>query len=141
MATTGISTIDHAPQVFAEWLNELCDDLEWPEKQRAYLLLRETLHAIRDFLSVDEATDLAAQFPVIVRGVFYEGWNPAKTPVKPRNKSDFLSRVQSRFAKQPLEDPERAVAAVFDLLRRHVSQGEFDHVKKGMRKSLQELWD
>jgi uncharacterized protein (DUF2267 family) len=78
---------------------------------------------------------------VIVRGVFYEGWNPARTPVKPRNKSDFLARVQSHFAKEPLDDPERAVAAVFDLLRRHVSRGEFEHVKKGMRKSLQELWD
>ena len=58
MAATGISTLDHAPQVFAQWLNELCDDLDW-EKPRAYLLLHETLHTIRDYLTVDEAADLA----------------------------------------------------------------------------------
>jgi uncharacterized protein (DUF2267 family) len=140
MKTTGISTLDHAPQVFAEWLNDLCDDLGW-EKQRAYLLLCETLHAVRDFLSVDEAADLASQLPVLVRGVFYDGWDPSKTPVKNRNKSDLLDRVAQRFQKEPLADPERAVAAVFDLLRRHVSWGEFVQVKQSMRKPIQELWD
>lgn len=140
MAVAGIPTIDHAPQVFSEWLNELCDDLGW-EKPRAYLLLCETLHTIRDFLTVDEAADLAAQLPVLVRGVFYDGWDPSRTPVKPRNKSDFLARVEARFQKEPLEDPERAVAAVFDLLRRHVSPGEIGQVKHAMRGPIQELWD
>lgn len=140
MSITGIPTLDHAPQVFAEWLNELCDDLGW-QKPRAYLLLTETLHAVRDFLSVDEAADLAAQLPVLVRGVYYEGWDPSRTPAKARNKADFLARVEARFVKEPLEDPEEAVAAVFDLLRRRVSWGEFEAVKHAMRKPLQELWD
>lgn len=140
MATTGISSLDHAPQVFAEWLNELCFDLEW-EKPRAYMLLHETLHAVRDYLTPDEAADLAAQLPVLVRGVFYDGWQPSKTPVKPRNKTDLLARIEARFQKDPLEDPERAVSAVFDLLRRHVSWGEFEQVKNAMRKPIQELWD
>lgn len=140
MAPTGISTLDHAPQVFAEWLNELCDDLGW-QKPRAYLLLCETLHAVRDFLPVDEAADLAAQLPVLVRGVFFDGWDPSRTPVKARNKSDLLARIEDRFRKEPLEDPERAVAAVFDLLRRHISWGEFEQVKHAMRKPIQDLWD
>lgn len=140
MAVTGIPTLDHAPQVFAEWLNELSDDLGW-EKPRAYLLLCETLHAVRDFLTVDEAADLAAQLPVLIRGVYFDGWDPSRTPVKPRNKADLLARVAARFGKTPLDDPERAVAAVFDLLRRHVSEGEFEQIKHAMRKPIQELWD
>lgn len=140
MSITGIKTLEHAPQVFAEWLNELCDDLGW-QKPRAYLLLCETLHTVRDFLTPDEAADLAAQLPVLVRGVFYDGWNPSRTPAKPRNKAELLARVAGRFRKEPLEDPERAVAAVFDLLRRHVSWGEFDQVRHAMRKPIQELWD
>ena len=73
MSITGISSIDHAPQVVAEWLNELCADLGWSEKGRAYLLLRETLHAVRDLLTVEEAADLAAQLPMLMRGIFFEG--------------------------------------------------------------------
>ena len=139
MTVTGITTLDHAPQTVAEWLNELCDDLGW-QKPRAYLLLCETLHAIRDYLTVDEAADLAAQLPVLVRGIYYEGWVPSRTPANPRNKSDLLERISSRFQKEPLDDPEVAVAAVFDLLRRHVSWGEFQQVKHAMRKPIQELW-
>lgn len=141
MKTTGISSLDTAPQVVAEWLNELCDDLGWSGKQRAYMLLRETLHAIRDFLTVDEAADLAAQLPMLLRGIFYHGWDPSSTPVKPRNKSDLLARIEQKFDKDPLEDPERAIGAVLDLLRRHISWGEFDQVKHAMRKPIQELWD
>ncbi len=140
MKISGISTLDHAPQVVAEWINELAEDLDWPDKGRCYLLLRETLHAVRDYLSVDEAADLSAQLPILVRGIYFDGWVPARTPAHPRNKADFIARVSARFVKAPLEDPERAVAAVFDLLRRHLSQGEFDQVAGSMRKSLRELW-
>lgn len=140
MAVTGIPTLDHAPQVVAEWLNALCEDLDWA-RPRAYLLLHETLHAVRDFLTVDEAADLGAQLPVLLRGIYYEGWDPSKTPAKPRGKGDLLRRIEARFDKEPLQDPERAVSAVFDLLRRHVSGGEFDQVRNAMRKPIRELWD
>ena len=141
MSTTGISTLDHAPQVAAEWLNQLCDDLDWREKPRAYLLMHETLHAIRDLLSVDEAAHLASQLPVLIPGIYYEGWGPSKTPVAERSKAEHLARVCARFEKHPLDDPERALAAVFDLLRRHFSFGEFDQVRNAMRKPIRELWD
>lgn len=111
------------------------------EGRSYYLLLRETLHAVRDFLTVDEAADLAAQLPLLVRGVLYDGWDPSRTPVRRRNKADFLARVEARFRKEPLEDPEGAIAAVFDLLRRHVSWGEFEEVKNAMRKPIRELWE
>lgn len=140
MAATGIPTLDHAPQAFTEWLYGLCDDLGW-QKLRAYLLLCETQHGIRDFLTIDEAADLAAQLPVLMRGALFRGWEPSGTPVKPRSKSDPSDRVASRFTKEPLEETERAVIAVFDLLRRHVSWGELQQVKQAMRKPIQELWD
>lgn len=140
MAHTGHPGIDEAPQVVAEWVNLLCEDLEWDEKRRGYLLLHETLHAIRDFLTVDEAADLAAQLPLIIRGIYYTGWNPSATPIKPRSKTAFLDRVSRHFDKIPLEDPERAVAAVFDLLRRKVSFSELQQVSHAMRGPLQDLW-
>ena len=140
MKITGISTLDHAPQVVAEWINELGDDLDWSDKGRCYLLLREPLHAVRDYLTVDEAADLSAQLPILIRGIYFDGWVPSRTPAHPRGKADFIARVSRCFAKSPLEDPERAVSAVFDLLRRKISEGEFDEVAGSMRKSLRELW-
>lgn len=140
MTKIGHPAIDDAPQVVAEWLNLLCEDLEWHARGRAYMLLSETLHALRDYLTVDEAADLAAQLPLIIRGIYYTGWNPSRTPSADRTKDAFLNRVADAFSKDPLEDPERAVAAVFDLLRRKVSLGEIDHISNAMRAPLRELW-
>lgn len=140
MKTTGITTLDHAPQVVAEWLNSLQEDLGWSDRSRAYLLLRETLHAVRDFLTTEEAADLSAQLPVLIRGIFFDGWIPAKTPAKPRSVDDFLDRVTNAFDREPLVEPDVAVAAVFSLLRRHISPGEYRQVTWAMRKPLRDLW-
>ncbi len=140
MRTTGIKTIDHAPQIVAEWLNLLQEDLGWPDRGRAYLLLRETLHAVRDFLTVDEAADLSAQLPLLIRGIFFEGWVPARTPARPRSVDDFLDRVMKSFPDDPPVAPDVAVAAVFSLLRRQISPGEYRQVAWAMRKPLRDLW-
>ncbi len=140
MEMTGITTLDHAPQVVAEWLNLLQEDLGWPDRGRAYLLLRETLHAVRDFLTVDEAADLSAQLPLLIRGIFFEGWVPIKTPAKPRSVDDFLDRVMHAFRDDPPIEPDVAVAAVFSLLRRQISPGEYRQVAWAMRKPLRDLW-
>ncbi len=140
MKATGIATLDYAPQVVAEWLNLLQEDLGWPDRSRAYLLLRETLHAVRDFLTVDEAADLSAQLPLLIRGIFFDGWVPAKTPARLRSVDDFLDRVTKAFASDPLTEPHVAVAAVFSLLRRQISPGEYRQVAWAMRKPLRDLW-
>ena len=74
MKITGQTTLDHAPQVIAEWLNELREDLGWVDKGRTYLLLRTALHAIRDSLPETEAADIAAQLPLLLKGIWWDGW-------------------------------------------------------------------
>lgn len=140
MTIHALSTVNHAPQVVSEWVNLLCEDLEWGDQGRAYMLLRETLHAVRDYLTVDEAADLSAQLPLLIRGIYFDGWVPAHCPAHPRSKEDFLARIAAPFGDTPLEDAERAASAVFDLLRRKISEGEFDQVANAMRKPLRDLW-
>ncbi|WP_306120356.1 MULTISPECIES: DUF2267 domain-containing protein [unclassified Roseitalea] len=140
MSITGISTIDNAPHDVNDWLKQLRARLDWTENGRAYLLMRTVLHAVRDWLTVDEAAQLAAQMPILVRGIYYEGWDPSRTPVHPRSKSDFVARVDHAFTKEPLEDTEKAITAVFGLLEATISAGEIADVKHAMRANIQELW-
>ncbi len=63
MSSTGLPAIDHTVQLTNEWLRDLMRMLDWEDKHRAYRLLRVTLQSLRDWLSVDEASNLGAQLP------------------------------------------------------------------------------
>lgn len=142
MSALGLKIIDEAVQSANLWINEVDERTGWQNKQRAYRLMRSALHAIRDHLSVDEAAQLAAQLPTLVRGIYYEGWNPSKTPVKARTREAFLEGIQADFATDPLAEPEEALSAVFDLLDRHVSRGEMLQVRGTFTADIRKLfWD
>jgi uncharacterized protein (DUF2267 family) len=139
MTRTSMVNFTQAAQQAQQWVNELAEDLNWNER-RAYHLLRCVLHALRDCLSPDEMTDLSAQLPVLIRGTYFEGWKPIETSVWERKKEAFIDRVQDAFSDDLLKDPDRAVAAVFRLLDRHVSHGEIIQVRNSMKKTLRDLW-
>lgn len=145
MSTTGLDVFDQTVKKTNEWLDRIGQELGTDDRHRAYLALRGTLHALRDYLIPEEAVHLAAQLPMLVRGIYFEGWNPSKAPAEPRDRKDFLSRAsdplrQAFWNKEQAVEPERAVRAVLSVLARHVSDGEFDQVRQLMPKEVRELW-
>lgn len=142
MTMTGLDVFDRTIHTTNIWLKELMEELQWDDRHRTYEALRGTLHALRDRLTVEEATDLAAQLPMLVRGMYYEGWNPSKTPNKER-REEFLHHVQGAFpptATISNIDPEPMVRAVFKVLSKHVSEGEIKDIKSALPESLSDLW-
>lgn len=140
MSAVGLEGIDHTVQVTHEWINDLDRALDWGNKARSYHLLRSVLHALRDWLQVNEAADLAAQLPTLLRGVYYDQWRPAATPIKPRDAVEFLNRIDAVFLKDPLEDTEGAVGEVLALLERRISAGEIKDVKQALPAAVRALW-
>jgi uncharacterized protein (DUF2267 family) len=121
------------------WLVDILKELGWTDEHRAYLALRAVLHTLRDRLTVEEAADLAAQLPMLVRGFYFEGWRPTGKPVKERHQEGFLFHVQTYFNDDCI-DGEEVVRAVFKVLRRHISRGEVDDIKHILPGELRELW-
>ena len=121
---TRVPAFDRAVQKAYEWLDEIDAELGWGDRERAYAALRGTLHAVRDWLPVDEAADLAAQLPQLVRGIYYEGWNPSATPVEIWRKEEFLEPVADALAGRSGTEPEPAARTVLTVLTRHLSAGE-----------------
>jgi uncharacterized protein (DUF2267 family) len=121
------------------WLKELRKTGGFADETEALSVLRAVLHQLRDRLSVEEAVDLAAQLPIIVRGVYYEGWRPARVPQKIHSKQKFLNQITLKFLPRPIP-PEAAVRHVFALMAHHCDPGEISDVIGQMPKVLQELW-
>jgi uncharacterized protein (DUF2267 family) len=145
MTIFGTEAIDGTIHKTNEWLRDIAIELGEENRRHAYLALRGTLHAIRDFLPVDESAQLSAQLPMLVRGIYFEGWRPSTTPEAERTRARFLSRVESELKAAmwneafPL-DPEEATRAVLRVLAQHISGGEIDQVRQTMPKHVRELW-
>ncbi|MEI9412239.1 DUF2267 domain-containing protein [Mesorhizobium salmacidum] len=133
------ATFNHAAQQAQQWVNELAKDLGWSEPS-AYRLMRSVLRTLRDWLSPAETADLSAQLPVLVRGVYFDGWKPSPEPACERKKRDFITSVRASFGYDDEIDFDIAINAVFTLLERHISHREIVQIRSSMKKSLRELW-
>ena len=140
MSAVGLESIEHTVHVTHTWINELDELLGWSNKSRSYRLLRSVLQALRDWLPVNEAADFAAQLPNLLRGVYYEQWRPATTPVKPRSKSDFLGRIDHAFVGDPILHTEDAVRITFRFLSTKIAAGEIADIKHALPSDLRALW-
>jgi uncharacterized protein (DUF2267 family) len=139
MTETSIANFSHAARQAQQWVNELAEDLGWSDR-RAYHLLKSALTTLREWLSPEEAADLSAQLPTLIRGIYFEGWDPAQSPAAERKKRDFVNRVERAFGYETDTDFDAAINAVFKLIDRHISQGESVQVRSSMKKSLRQLW-
>jgi uncharacterized protein (DUF2267 family) len=140
MSGNTFESIDHTVQLTHIWINDLDKSLYWNNRSRSYRLLKSVLHALRDWLQVNESADLAAQLPTLIRGIYYDQWRPATTPVKERSKANFIARIERDFANEPLHDVSFAVRAVFQLLSEKVTPGEIADVRQALPADLRALW-
>ena len=141
MSMTGLPVFDETIHVANTWLHELTARMGWDERQKAYRLLRICLHTLRDRLSPTSAAKLSAQLPMILRGVYFEGWRPTDTPEHTRTLDAFLAPVQEAFSQDPEFDPEAGFAEVIAVMKLHISEGEMEEVRRAMPDPIKALWD
>lgn len=140
MSVTGLDVFDRTVHTTNAWLSDVMEALGSPQRPAAYRALRATLHALRDRLTVEEVAQLSAQLPMLVRGLYYEGWDPTAKPLKVRHRDDFLARVEQGLQGDGISDVEQAVRAVFRVLAARVTTGEIEDIRHVMPAEVRELW-
>jgi uncharacterized protein (DUF2267 family) len=137
MSEHGLAGIDGAAHKTYVWLDEIAAAFHG-DRHHALQILRAFLHLLRDHLSVDESAQLAAQFPVLVRGLYFEGWDPSHSLIHERSSDAFLARFVHDSGIRQM-DARDAVAAAWTVLRNHVTAGEVDDVFASLPAHLREL--
>ena len=140
MSADKLEILEETVQLTQRWINELDHALRWNDRHRTLRILRIVLHALRDCLPLVENAQLAAQLPMLVRGLYFEQWRPGHVEPYRVTAEDFLERIADAFADDPLFDPVEAVGAVIALLSRKITVGEIDDVLGCLPREIRNLW-
>lgn len=138
--TTNVAALDRAVQQTQVWLGHIAQDMGWQDHDKSYTALRAVLHALRDRLPPDEAVHLAGQLPMLVRGIYFEGWNPSDKPLKYHDKRDFLEHVRRVAPRLDGAEAERAVTAVLRELSTELDWGEVGEARQAMPEDVRAMW-
>jgi uncharacterized protein (DUF2267 family) len=96
MTTAVLDVFESTLQKTNIWIKDVMHALGSDDRQRAYQALRATLHGLRDRLTIEEVAQLGAQLPMLVRGFYYEGWDPTAKLLK-FHKEEFVARIVLQF--------------------------------------------
>ena len=139
MSATGVPALDHTVQETNVWLKGIEEELRLDNRQQAYNALRAVLHTLRDRLPPEVAIKLGAQLPILVRGIYYEGWHAAGTPTRERHVEDFAERVSSALPREFPVDALLVARGVFEILWEKVDPREFEKVLNHLPASLRTM--
>jgi uncharacterized protein (DUF2267 family) len=124
-----------------EWVNRIKECGRWKSQEVALAILRVVLHQLRDTLSVTEAVNFSAQFPLIIKGIFFEGWKPSHVPSKITKADSFLESIRRNLFPWGAIDPEDAVICVFRILVEKVDPGDIQKMRNSLPQELSELFE
>ncbi|MFO1056002.1 MAG: DUF2267 domain-containing protein [Dongiaceae bacterium] len=138
MSGTGLASFDTTLQETNLWLKGIEARLRDHDRHLAYVALRATLHALRDRIGAENAVHLGAQLPMLLRGLYYEGWRMAAPASRERHKAEFLAHVARELPEAV--DPERAARAVFFVMWQKIDAGEVGKLLRILPAELRDLW-
>ncbi len=140
MTTTGLDVFDTTLQETNHWLKLMMVELQSDDRREAYVALRATLHAVRDRVGAMNAVHLGAQLPLMLRGVFYEGWRPTETPTRERHLAQFIDHVGAELPDDIRGRAGEVARACFAVMSQCLDRGEMKKLRGMLPHEVLNLW-
>ncbi|WP_376777857.1 DUF2267 domain-containing protein [Rhizobium laguerreae] len=76
----------------------------------------------------------------LVRGAYYEQYEPSRQPAPSRSIEEFLAQVKDEFATIRPVDSTEAGRSVFRLLSHHIDPGQVQKIRHALPEEVRALW-
>jgi uncharacterized protein (DUF2267 family) len=93
----------------------------------------------------DESMHVISQLPLILKGIYVDGWDPNQPLSQAQTIDEFLYDIRNntqRAAGADFADDETAkkkIRAVFTALKEFIDEGELDHLRDELPKEIAEM--
>ena len=126
-----------------QFVAHLAYELETPhETRRAYHILKAVLQGIRNRITPEESSHVLSQLPMSLKSLYVDGWQIGKKYNRVDSMSEFVDEVyqlsggcKTRIFNCKTE-VEKAIHAVFNVLGKYISDGEFEDILMCMPAAL-----
>ena len=135
-----LSVFDTTLQDTNVWLKDIEEELDDCSRHDAYVALRAVLHALRDRLPAQAAVNFAAQLPMLIRGLYFEGWTLPERPERSHSAEEFAERIGAALPPSYRFDELACARAVFAAITRRMSEGEPEKVRAQLPEGIRALW-
>jgi uncharacterized protein (DUF2267 family) len=116
------ATYENAVQRANVWVADVTAALGSQDRHYGQRVVRAWLHALRDRLTIEAAVKFGQQLPELLRGIYYDGWEPHLVPVK-YNTSEYVYRFSAE-AFVPSSEVPGIAAAVTRVFGDRMSPGQ-----------------
>jgi uncharacterized protein (DUF2267 family) len=138
---TGVHVLEQSLRDAQGWLSSVSLRLNAHDNgSLAFASLRATLHALRDQLDRDTVMELGARLPALLRGLYYDGWNPASAPAPAATREDFMERVEHESPRASRIKAARAAKAALEVIFERLPAAVMAPVVERLPANLRELW-
>src|ERR1700752_3252166 len=118
VSATGLEVFDRTLQTTNIWLDEVMEAVG-PDRRLAWHVLGAVLRTLRDRLPSPFAGHLGEQLPLLVRGVYYEHFEPGHAPLPLYTEDEFLAHVDAECGSAQPINLRRAVPIILRVLDEH----------------------
>ncbi len=139
MSATGLDVFDRTLQITNIWLDEVMEAIG-PDRRVAWHVLGAVLRTLRDRLPAQLAAHLGEQLPLLVRGAYYERFEPDHSLDRRDTEDEFLTHIAEDFGGIRPVNVKKATRIVLAVLNRHLTPGLTEKVKHALPHHIRALW-
>jgi len=126
--STGLDVFDTTLEKSNLILKEIERELGWENRRnQSYLALRTVLHALRDRLPINDAVKFSAQLPILLKGIYFDGWSPADVPIR-MDKEEFEQYIAQTLLFDTKGGIETVIKIVFNSIFKDSNRAESDKI-------------
>jgi uncharacterized protein (DUF2267 family) len=108
--------------------------------EHAVRVLRSVFGVLRRRIVPDESLQLISKLPLVIKGIYVDGWNICEPLSEARTLDDFLFEIKSHSQERAhldfsnVELAKKKIIAVFHILKQFVWEGELNDILRNASK-------
>jgi uncharacterized protein (DUF2267 family) len=129
-----------------KFLKDVAIEIGEPDNRaKAGRVLKAVLHILRTRFTAEESIHFAGQLPILIKGIYVDGWHLTRFRNNPDNNSDLLTDIKSFEGNWGYNDFSNdaktidMIRGVLRVLKRSVKDGEVQSPKSHISEEINDV--